>query len=182
MLSVRCHILSIFVVQATSRKEKRIIIKDEYRYPIDKHLIELPGGTFDLGEKDPLAVAKRELLEETGYIFTTVNGKRLSGDTIYELHRKFLSNAGIPYIGNGNGPRIHDWRHTFAVRSFKQLVDSGVDLYVALPVLSTYLGHKTIYATEKYLRLTVSIYPYIEEKWKASIDDIFGKAVTYEED
>lgn len=53
---------------------------------------------------------------------------------------------------------------------------------MALPVLSTYLGHKTIYATEKYLRLTVSIYPYIEEKWKASIDDIFGKAVTYEED
>ena len=29
-------------------EEKRIIIKDEYRYPIDKHLIELPGGTFDL--------------------------------------------------------------------------------------------------------------------------------------
>ncbi|MGX8716023.1 MAG: hypothetical protein ACSW8A_09765 [Lachnospiraceae bacterium] len=101
---------------------------------------------------------------------------------MYALHRKFLSKAGIPYTGNGNGPRIHDWRHTFAVRSFKQLVDSGVDLYVALPVLSTYLGHKTIYATEKYLRLTVSIYPYIEEKWKASIADIFGKAVTYEED
>ena len=37
-------------------EEKRIIIKDEYRYPIDKHLIELPGGTFDLGETDPLAV------------------------------------------------------------------------------------------------------------------------------
>lgn len=48
-------------------EEKRIIIKDEYRYHIDKHLIELPGGTFDLGEADPLGVAKRELLEETGY-------------------------------------------------------------------------------------------------------------------
>ncbi|WP_328597041.1 tyrosine-type recombinase/integrase [Porcincola intestinalis] len=121
-------------------------------------------------------------LEETEYIFTTANGKRLSGDVIYELHRKFMSSAGIPYIGNGNGPRIHDWRHTFAVKSFKQLVDNGVDLYVALSVLSTYLGHKTIYATEKYLRLTVSIYPCIKEKWKANIDDIFGKGVTYEED
>ena len=48
-------------------EEKRIIIKDEYRYPIDRHLIELPGGTFDEGETDPLEVAKRELLEETGY-------------------------------------------------------------------------------------------------------------------
>ena len=121
------------------------------------------------------------LLEDTGYIFTTANGKRLSGESVYELHRKFLNKAGIPYIGNGNGPRIHDWRHTFAVRSFKQMVDSGIDLYVALPVLSTYLGHKTIYATEKYLRLTVSIYPYIEKKWEANINDIFGKAVAYEE-
>lgn len=120
-------------------------------------------------------------IEENGYIFTTANGKRLSGDSIYDFHRKFLNAAGIPYIGNGNGPRIHDWRHTFAVRSFKKLVDSGVDLYVALPILSTYLGHKTIFATEKYLRLTVSIYPYIEEKWAASINDIFGKAVQYEE-
>ncbi len=48
-------------------EEKRIILKDEYRYPIDKHLIELPGGTFDVGETEPLKVAKRELLEETGY-------------------------------------------------------------------------------------------------------------------
>ena len=63
------------------------------------------------------------------------------------------------------------------------MVDNGVDLYVALPVLSTYLGHKTIYATEKYLRLTVNIYPYIEEKWAASINDIFGKVATiYEQD
>lgn len=49
-------------------ENKNIILKDEYRYPIDKHLIELPGGTFDLDETNPLEVAKRELLEETGYI------------------------------------------------------------------------------------------------------------------
>lgn len=48
-------------------ENRNLIVKDEYRYPIDRHLIELPGGTFDLGETDPLGVAKRELLEETGY-------------------------------------------------------------------------------------------------------------------
>ena len=50
-------------------------------------------------------------LEDTGYIFTTANGKRISGKSVYELHRKFLDKAGIPYIGDGNGPRIHDWRY-----------------------------------------------------------------------
>ena len=117
------------------------------------------------------------MIEDDGYIFSTHNGKRLSGDYIYELHRKFLEQANIPYIGEGNGPRIHDWRHTFAVHSFKQLADSGIDLYVALPILSTYLGHKTIYATEKYLRLTTSVYPYIEKKWASKINDVFGKVV-----
>jgi len=121
------------------------------------------------------------MLEDTDYLFTTHNGKRLSGDTIYDLHRKFLAQAGIAYIGEGEGPRVHDWRHTFAVRSFKQLADSGVDLYVSLPILSTYLGHKTIYATEKYLRLTTNIYPYIEKKWRSKINDVFGrKADEYE--
>lgn len=121
-------------------------------------------------------------IEDFGYIFTDKYGKRLTGEAIYEFHRKFLDEAGIPYLGEGHGPRVHDWRHTFAVRAFKQLIDNGTDLYVALPVLSTYLGHKTIFATEKYLRLTVSIYPYIEEKWEACINDVFGKEVSYEKD
>ena len=43
------------------------IIKEEYRYPIDRILFELPGGTFDMKEESPLEAAKRELLEETGY-------------------------------------------------------------------------------------------------------------------
>ncbi len=48
-------------------ENQNVILKKEYRYPIDRDLIELPGGTFELNETDPLSVAKRELLEETGY-------------------------------------------------------------------------------------------------------------------
>ena len=40
---------------------------------------------------------------------------------------------------------------------------------MALPVLSTYLGHKTIYATERYVRLTMELYPYIGEKCSANL-------------
>lgn len=117
------------------------------------------------------------LLSDDDYIFTNSNGGRLTGDVIYDYHRLFLEKAGIPYLGDGHGPRLHDWRHTFAVRSFKQMIDMGYDMYVALPILSAYLGHKTIYATEKYIRLTMGIYPYIEEKCSGSVEEIFGKAV-----
>ena len=114
------------------------------------------------------------LLDDTDFIFTNANGGRLDQKSIYEKHRDFLFRAGIPYIGDGNGPRIHDWRHHMAVYSFKQMTDSGVDMYVALPILSTYLGHKTIFATEKYVRLTLQLFPYIEDKFHPMVDRIFG--------
>ncbi len=47
--------------------DKQILLKREYRYSCKEDLVEIPAGTFDKGETDPLAVAKRELLEETGY-------------------------------------------------------------------------------------------------------------------
>lgn len=114
------------------------------------------------------------LLKDDDYIFSNANGGRLDKKKIYEHHRDFLRKAKIPYIGGGHGPRIHDWRHHMAVYSFKQLTDAGIDMYVALPLLSAYLGHKTIFATEKYVRLTMQMFPYIEEKFHGMADRIFG--------
>ena len=44
-----------------------IILKSEYRYAIETDVIECPAGIFEKNEIDALVVAKRELLEETGY-------------------------------------------------------------------------------------------------------------------
>jgi len=114
-------------------------------------------------------------IPDNGYIFRSIKGTYMSSDWIHELHIKILSQANISYMGGGKGPRVHDWRHLFAINSFKQMIDDGMDMYVALPILSTYLGHKTIMATERYLRLTVTMYPYIEEKFSKTLDEIFGK-------
>jgi len=55
------------------------------------------------------------------------------------------------------------------------MIDNGMDMYVALPILSIYLGHKTIMATERYLRLTVSMFPHLEEKFGKTLDEVFGE-------
>lgn len=117
------------------------------------------------------------LLNNDDYIFTNARGGRLDEKTVYEKHRGFLTQAKIPYLGGGNGPRIHDWRHHMAVYSFRQMADSGMDMYVALPILSAYLGHKTIFATEKYVRLALQLFPYIEEKFRPMAERVFGNTV-----
>lgn len=52
------------------------------------------------------------------------------------------------------GPRIHDFRHTFAVNRLFEWYREGVNLYAKLPLLSTYLGHTTVTSTELYLHAT----------------------------
>lgn len=46
-----------------------VLLERQYRYPLHQVFIEYPAGKIDAGE-DPLACAKRELQEETGYSAT----------------------------------------------------------------------------------------------------------------
>ncbi|WAX55808.1 tyrosine-type recombinase/integrase [Jatrophihabitans cynanchi] len=51
-------------------------------------------------------------------------------------------------------PRIHDLRHTFAVRTLTDWQRDGSDVHAMLPVLSTYLGHIEPKNTNWYLSAT----------------------------
>lgn len=47
-------------------EDGRIVLERQFRYPVNAVMVEFPAGKIDPGEA-PLACAKRELLEETGY-------------------------------------------------------------------------------------------------------------------
>lgn len=96
---------------------------------------------------------------ENDYFFKNKDGERRSERTVYWRFRELLWESSIPYLGKGKGPRLHDLRHVFCCHSLKEMSDAGIDLYCALPVLSTYVGHSSITSTEKYLRLTAEFYP-----------------------
>ncbi|MDD4190265.1 MAG: tyrosine-type recombinase/integrase [Mangrovibacterium sp.] len=93
------------------------------------------------------------------YFFITARGKKCNSGQIYKVFRLVLKKVGIPFKGNHYGPDVHQLRHTFAVRSLLQMVRNGMDMYSSLPILSTYLGHRSIEATNNYVRLTAEIYP-----------------------
>jgi integrase len=48
-------------------------------------------------------------------------------------------------------PRVHDFRHSFAVQALLRWYRSGVDIQAKLPKLATYMGHVSIASTEYYL-------------------------------
>lgn len=52
-------------------KENDIILVKQYRHGAGKEFLEIPGGVIDDGE-EALAAAKREMLEETGYTFDSM--------------------------------------------------------------------------------------------------------------
>jgi ADP-ribose pyrophosphatase len=59
-------VVILAVDSSKSKKDPWIVIERQYRHAANQFLWELPAGKLDAGE-DPLAGAKRELAEETGY-------------------------------------------------------------------------------------------------------------------
>ena len=51
---------------AKNKKDPWVVMERQYRHAAKQYLWELPAGKIDDGE-EPLAAAKRELIEETGY-------------------------------------------------------------------------------------------------------------------
>jgi len=108
-------------------------------------------------------------LKQKIFFFTTARGRKCNSQQIYKVFRKVLDDAGIPFKGGHYGPRVHDLRHTFAVKSLVNMIANGTDVYCSLPVLSTYLGHQSLEATNQYVRLTAEHHPGLIQ----NIEDVF---------
>ena len=87
--------------------------------------------------------------------------------TFYDLSRQI----GLRGPADHTGPRIHDFRHRFALNTLIQWYRAGEDIERRLPVLSTFLGHAHVADTYWYL----SIHPELmglaterlEQRWEA---------------
>jgi integrase/recombinase XerD len=127
--------------------------------------------------RNQLPLGKRK----SGYFFIKLDGSKC-GYSIGKWFKKCLNKASIPYIGRWQGPRIHDLRHTFAVTSLANMAESGIDLYASLPILSSYLGHQSLKATDHYVRLTANMYPNLIKDVDMICLDVFPKFRNYEAD
>lgn len=78
-------------------------------------------------------------------------GQGLGIRTVHRVFESLRNQLGWKSRGTYDGPRIHDLRHTFAVRRVMLWHEHGTDIDQAMLALSTYMGHVKISNTYWYL-------------------------------
>ena len=91
----------------------------------------------------------------TRAFFLSERSSRVTGGGARYNFAKVSRTVGLrePVEGNrhGHGPRLHDMRHRFAVRTMIDWYRAGLDVERELPKLSTYLGHAHVSDTYWYI-------------------------------
>jgi len=95
---------------------------------------------------------RQQLLPEpsTQALFVSLRGTRVIYETVWPVHRKLCKLAGVG-AGSTVTPRIHDHRHSMAVKTLLGWYEDGVDVPSRIGWLSTYLGHREPRYTYHYL-------------------------------
>ena len=87
------------------------------------------------------------------HVFVSDDGRPLVYWKVHRVFRTLLESAGFKPSG-GRWPRIHDLRHTFAVRALESSPTGRQRIGQHMLALATYMGHVNINATYWYLETT----------------------------
>ncbi|MDN5798348.1 MAG: tyrosine-type recombinase/integrase [Intrasporangium sp.] len=82
--------------------------------------------------------------------FVSMTGQRLCYAVVQSVFRQLIDNTGIGKDAP-SPPRLHDFRHSFAVRTLLGWYRADEDVQAKIPALSTYLGHREPASTYWYL-------------------------------
>ena len=98
--------------------------------------------------------ARAQLAPLDAVLFISQQGKPLPHSTVNGVFLKLARAIGLRKGPGHRGPRLHDLRHTFAVRSLEQCAGDNEAIARHLHALSTYLGHACVSYTYWYLQAT----------------------------
>lgn len=88
---------------------------------------------------------------ESAPLLARTNGKELSTDSVRRLFISLCRDTGVgPRNAEDlSGPRLCDFRPTFAVHRLGQAIEQGENLNRVLPALAHYLGYKDLLSQQK---------------------------------
>jgi integrase/recombinase XerD len=97
---------------------------------------------------------RRRLRSDNDYVFVDESDRVLKYTAVYWVFQKLLKLAAIGKTDSGHAPRLHELRHSFAVRALEASPEGRDRVGQHMLALATYLGHVNIYSTYWYLQAT----------------------------
>jgi len=85
------------------------------------------------------------------HFFVSNLRNRLDGGQIRRMFYTLSRRVGLRGQNSSSGPRLHDFRHVFAIKTLLRWYQGGENVEARLPVLSTFLGHVHVADTYWYL-------------------------------
>jgi integrase len=112
-------------------------------------------------------LVRRKLIPMEGdHVFVSDRGP-LCRTSVYSTFLRLLKTAGLERSPGGRRPRIHELRHTFAVRALEGSPEGRDDIGRHMLALTTYMGHAAIQSTYWYLQVTPQLMKDISEACEA---------------
>ena len=148
-------------------------------------VLTIHGTKFGKSRLVPLHISTRRMLsaykarrnryiegqQASDYFFISKRGTRLDGAEVRRTFYVLSRQTGLRGESASHGPRLHDFRHRFAVQTLVEWYRCGKDVERRLPVLSTYLGHVHVADTYWYLTACPELMGLaverLEDRWKA---------------
>jgi integrase/recombinase XerD len=151
------------LLAVTGMRVGEAIALDERDFDRDREVLVVRKTKFAKSREVPLHPSTVQALDRylrdrnrlvsrrrTASLFVSTAGSRLFYQNVHETFLELVYAAGLG-DRRPRRPRIHDLRHSFAIRTVLDWHRDHVDVEARLPLLSTYLGHIGPASTYWYL-------------------------------
>jgi integrase/recombinase XerD len=130
----------LLIRETKFRKSRLVPLHDTAKVGLDRYL-----------------VLRRETGSADDHVFIGDHGRALPYHAVHSTFKTLLRKANLWPPQGYPRPRLHDLRHTFAVRALQASPSGRTRVNQHMVALSTYLGHVNIYATYWYLEAAADL-------------------------
>ena len=186
------HATALRMLLLTGMRRGEALGLTERDVDLDAGVLSILNGKFGKSRYVPMAADLIETLQDyraklnehvparcpDDPFFPGPDGHRVCHPTgLYWSFRKVIDEIEIAHGGRGEGPRIHDLRHSFAVLRLLTWYEQDADLQAKLPLLATYLGHIGVATCQIYLHMTRDLVGEVTRRLEKRFGDIITAEV-----
>jgi integrase len=149
-LRARTYATIFGLLAVTGMRVSEALSLDRRDVDLEARVLTIRRTKFGKTRLVPVHPSTRDALRAYGQQRITGGAARY---TFAKVSREIGLRAPVEVKGryHGHGPRLHDMRHRFAVRTLIDWYRAGLDVEREIPQLATYLGHVHVHDTYWYL-------------------------------